>query len=231
MKKDLNNQKTLIAHKRSIKNKKILKRIYLSFYKEFANIEVPKGLRVEIGSGAGFIKKIIPQTITSDVIAGPGIKRVFSVEKIPFKNKSVSVFYLLNVFHHIKNPEKSLKEMERCLKPKGKIIMIEPYNSIWGRFIYQNFHHEKFNPKAGWKIKGKGRLSDANGAMPWIIFVRDRKVFEKKFPDLIILKIRPHTPLSYLLSGGLSKPQLIPSKLYPPLKLVEKLLAGSYQEL
>ncbi len=222
----LDSNNTLNKHRCLIQSKSLLRKIYTNYYNEFKKVKVPVGPRVELGSGAGFIKEIIPETITSDVVSGNRIDKVFSAEKMPFRNNSVAVFYMFNVLHHIKNPEKALMEMQRSLKPKGKIVMIEPYNSKWGRFIYQNFHHETFDPsKKTWIIEGVGRLSDANGAIPWIIFVRDRNIFEKKFPRLNITIIKPHTPFLYLLSGGLSKYQLIPHLLENTFIKIERLFS------
>ena len=189
---------------------------------------MPHGKKVELGSGAGFIKKVIPKVITSDVVSGHGIDKVFFAEKMPFANKSISAFYMIDVLHHIKNPSKALKEMDRCLVGGGKIIMIEPANTLWAQIVLKNFHHENFDTKAGWTIKGKGRLTDANMAIPWIIFVRDRKKFEKKFPNLKIRNITPHTPFSYLISGGLSYQPFIPVFLYPFAIFTEKLLTPLY---
>ncbi len=222
--KTLDDKGTILIHKAIIKKKVILKKIYEKFYSEFKKTKIPKGKVLELGSGGGFLKQTISNIITSDVVKGPGIDKVFFAEKIPFRNNSVSGIYMLNVLHHIKNPERAFREMERCLKVGGKIKMIEPYNSLWSKFIYQNFHHELFNPKANWQTKGKGRMSNANDALPWIIFIRDREIFEKKFPNLKIVKIVPHTPFLYLFSGGLSKPQLIPNFFYRYITSIENIL-------
>ena len=37
-----------------------------------------------------------------------------------------------------------LVELERCLKPGGKIVMIEPANTRFSRLIFRRFHHEMF---------------------------------------------------------------------------------------
>ena len=130
---------------------------------------------------------------------------------------------MLNVIHHIHDNRLFFKEVERCLKNKGMLVSIEPANTLWGRFIYQNFHHdEDFDPKGGWTLKSQKALSDANGALPWIIFIRDRKKFEKLFPRLKIVKVIPHTPLRYLVSGGVSHRQLLPSWMYSIVKGVEE---------
>jgi len=208
-----------------IKNKKFLKLIYEDFYKYLTPKDVPTGLIIELGSGAGFIKEIIPNTITSDIVEGKGVDKVFSAEKIPFKENSVSAFLMIDVLHHIKDPEKALREMQRCLKVGGKIIMIEPYNTYWGRFIYKHIHREHFDPNSSWLVSGQGRMSDSNTALPWIIFTRDKKTFENKFPRLKILRIQPFMPFTYLFSGGLSKYQFLPTFAYPLIKIVEKMIS------
>lgn len=225
MKQDLDGKEALLRDRETLRRKGFLNKLYGDFYEELKPTDVPSGPIIELGSGAGFIKDVIPGVITSDVIKAPGIDKVFFAEKIPYENSSVSAFVMIDVLHHIKDPKKGFKEMQRCLKKGGKIIMIEPWNSVWGSFIFKFLHHENFNPKAGWKLKGKGRMSDSNSALPWIIFVRDRKVFEKKFPSLEIVKLEPHTPFSYLASGGLTKFQFLPTFGYGALRATEEILS------
>src|SRR5258708_21712663 len=148
MNKPLDSESTMILHESLIEIKIILRKIYENFYKEFKKTKIPKGKVIELGSGGGFLKKFIPKIITSDVVKGPKISKVFFAGKMPFKKNSFSGIFMLNVLHHIKNPEKGFSEMNRCLKIGGKIKMIEPYNSIWSKFIYQNFHHELFDPNS-----------------------------------------------------------------------------------
>ena len=155
----------------------------------------------------------------------PNVDKVFSVSDMPFQNEDVDVFFMINVLHHVTEPRAFFKEALRCLKTGGKIIMIEPANTLWSRFIYKNFHHELFDTKAQWELDREGPLSYGNGALPWIIFSRDREVFEKEFSSLQIIGIKNHTPLRYLLSGGFTLRQLVPSFTYPVVKAVEYLLS------
>lgn len=222
--KEFDTKKSLLAHKKIINNNKFLNLINKRFYKMIASNVSQKPV-VEMGSGPGFIKKVIHGAITTDVIKGPGIDKVVNAEKLPFRSKSVGSIVMLNVFHHIKNPIKALHEFNRCLKPNGKIIMVEPWPTLWSKFIYHNFHNEEFNVKGNWKIKGTGRMSDANGALPWIIFKRDVKKFKKLFPNLQIVDIELHTPFKYLVSGNLSKPQLLPVSFYPIVDYFEKIIS------
>ncbi|OGI18276.1 MAG: hypothetical protein A3B68_04370 [Candidatus Melainabacteria bacterium RIFCSPHIGHO2_02_FULL_34_12] len=223
---DLNDPETANLHREIINKNTFLKKVYLDFYKEFydASLNLPKGQLVEIGSGAGFLKEIMPNVITSDVFHSKGIDMVFSATDLPFDSNSVSAFFLNNVLHHINAPRTFFSEVRRCLVPGGKIIMIEPYSSLMGRFLYKNFHHEPFDMKADWEIKDSGRLTAANLALAWIIFFRDREKFEKEFPNLRIKRLIPHTPFRYQVSGGLSVKQLLPAFMHDIVKGFEAVL-------
>ncbi|NIT26661.1 MAG: methyltransferase domain-containing protein, partial [Candidatus Aminicenantes bacterium] len=124
--------------------------------------DLPAGPIIELGSGPGFIKEIIPSAKTSETFLIPNLDLVFSGHHLPFKDKSISCLLMLDVFHHIPNPSEFLKEAERCLRKGGRIIMVEPFNTSFGRFFYQNFHHECFDPDSGWEHLEGGPLSGAN---------------------------------------------------------------------
>ena len=225
--KNLDAPATTLLHRRIIQSKPFLKRLYLDFYKTY-EICVPKIRHqycVELGSGGGFSKEIYPNLITSDILDLPHLDKRFSALQMPFDDASVDAFLMIDVFHHVPDSRQFLSEMQRCLKPGGKIVMIEPANTGFGRLIYKNFHHEPFVPAGTWRLEGEGPLSSANGALPWIVFVRDREKFQSEFPSLKLLQITPHTPFRYLLSGGVSMRQLVPSFSYPLIKGLEQALA------
>lgn len=225
--KSLDDSKNIYILRKIIQRKIFLRNIYLSFYRTFLNILSTlkiKGEVIELGSGAGFIKRILPRVVTSDVIAYEGIDEVFSALDIPFLNNSVSAFLMIDVLHHIKDSRLFFQEMQRCLKVGGKVVMIEPANTIWARFIYTRFHHEPFDVKGGWGFEEGGPLSGANMAIPYIIFQRDINQFIHEYPNLKIRSISFHTPFRYLISGGLSFRQLLPSFTYPLIVFGEFLL-------
>lgn len=118
---------------------------------------------------------------------------------------------MVDVLHHIPDNRAFLAEAERCIRPGGSIVMIEPWVSTWSRLIYTHLHHEPFEPEAkDWTFPSTGPLSGANGALPWMIFQRDRKAFESEFRELEIREVRPIMPFRYLVSGGVSMRQLMP---------------------
>ena len=73
--------------------------------------------------------------------------------------------------------------------------MIEPWVTPWSRLIYTKLHHEPFNPESEkWDFPSSGPLSGANGALPWIVFCRDRHLFEERYPQWEIVTIKPMMP-------------------------------------
>jgi SAM-dependent methyltransferase len=224
--KNLDDPSIYLLHERIIRDKLFLKRLYEDFYRHFKNflpLDIAARNIVELGSGGGFIKDVIPYVLTSDISNAAAADISFSATQMPFKDNSIDAFLLLNVFHHAQEPLDWLNEMSRCLRSKGKIIMIEPSNTPWRRFIDKNFHHEKFDISAEWEIEGSGPLTAANGALPWIIFSRDRVLFERRLPSLKIRSIELHTNFRYIVSGGLTYRQLLPSFMYSIIKALEGL--------
>ncbi len=218
---------TTIKRKEIIRSKPFLYNFYrdcYSFFKEYSE-NIPTGAKLEIGTGAGFLSEIIPGLIGSDILSLPDLDLVCSGQQLPFSNNSLSAIYMLNVLHHIQDSVLFFEEVQRCLKPGGVLVAVEPTSSPWGDFIYKHFHNEPFDKNQNdWKLPAGGPLSMANGALPWIIFNRDKNLFKKIFPELTIGHIDCFSPFTYLLSGGFSYKQFFPGSFYPLLKLSETIL-------
>ena len=223
----LNDLELSKLHLQIIKKKGFLRRLYIDFYKMLIEaIEYCDNQTVlELGSGGGFLKELYPMVITSDVLELPTVDNVFSACQMPFGDHSLDAILMIDVLHHISDVRAFFRESIRCLKPGGRIAMIEPANTLWGRLIYRNFHHEMFDPYADWKFESETPLSMGNGALSWIVFHRDRLVFEQEFTQLRIVRCRCHTPFRYLLSGGLTLRQLVPSWLYSTVRGTEFILS------
>ena len=209
---NVDDPQTTNQRRQIIKEKQFLHKIYLEWYRWVA-AELPQddGTYLEIGSGAGFLAEFIPEVLTSDVLDCKGIHARLSAFQLPFQNESLSGIILIDALHHLPQVEDFFHEAIRTLRPGGVILMIEPWVSPWSRFIYTKFHHEPFVPESPeWKFPAGGPLSAANGALPWMIFERDRSRFEKQFPQLKIALIEPMMPFRYLLSGGFSMRSLMP---------------------
>lgn len=225
---DLDIPETTIKHGEIIKNKPFLRKLYTAWYQGFIDtidsIEA-EGKVLELGSGGGFLKELYPDVITSDILELPECDICCAADHVPFPDKSLKGVFMLDVLHHLPNVEDFLREMDRTLMSKGIIYMIEPANTPMSSIIFKHFHHEDFDPKVKeWAFTSYGPLSSSNQALPWIIFNRDRKIFEQKFPSLQIRSIRLHTPFKYLISGGLSYNTPIPGWSYAFFNAVENVI-------
>lgn len=210
-----------IEHKKILKNKKYLRNLYVEWYNIFKSHIKDEGTYLELGSGGGFIKEIIPGIITSDINEIPGIDKFFSAAKMPFEDNSLSGIFMIDSFHHFPNVDEFFNEALRTLKKGGKIIMIEPWNTNWSKFVYKKFHHELFDPERDWTFPLKGPLSGSNMALPYIVFKRDIHIFKKKYPDFKLIDIVPHTPFTYIISGGFSRKSFLPDFTYKFVRSIE----------
>lgn len=211
-----------------IRKKKFLSHFYEEVYHEYEKVlaRAPQGgLAVELGSGAGFVKDVIPKMLTSDTLPYSGVDQVIDATKMPFADESVSAICMLNVFHHIPDVAAFFKEAERCLKPGGRIFMRDQHVGWLSKIILKNVHHEPFDPSAKkWTFASSGPLSGANGALAWIVFQRDRKLFDQQFPKLNMVSYKPHSPFRYWVSGGLKSWSMLPGFAFGPFTVFESML-------
>lgn len=198
--------------RRIIQEKPFLRQVYSEWYKRItAVLPVGRGKVLEVGSGPGFLQDSISDLITSEISFSPGVSVVLDAHHLPFANQTLQGIVVIDVLHHLCRPRLFFEEAIRCLVSDGIVAMVEPWVTRWSRFIYTRFHHEPFQvTRTDWESPRAGPLSGANGALPWIIFERDRTRFEQEFPHLEIRAIRPIMPFLYLISGGLTRLNLMP---------------------
>ena len=189
-------------------------------------IPVGRGGILEPGSGAGHLYRFIPEVIRSEVFFSRNVGLIADACSLPIASHSLKSIVMTDVFHHIPDVSAFLREATRCLRPGGRVIMVEPWVTSWSRLIFGRFHHEPFLPNIeSWEIPAKGPLSGANGALPWIVLIRDRNRLNTEFPKLRVEEIRPIMPFKYLVSGGVSLRNLMPSAAYFAWEWLERALA------
>lgn len=219
--------RTTELRRRIIREKKFLRGIYEEWYGDLrAAIPAPsvcRGKILELGSGGGFLKELLPECITSEVFPLSGVDLVLDARALPFAEGSLRAILLVDVFHHIPKVEEFLREAERTLAPGGVIAMWEPWNTPWSGLVYRQLHPEPFEPEAAeWSFPASGPLSGANGALPWMVFERDKAVFDEKFSALKMEAFRLDYPFSYLVSGGVSLRALAPGCFFPCVRRLER---------
>jgi len=223
---DIDDPHTTLLRKQIIKEKPFLRKIYEDWYVWIAsNIPQGEGKVLELGSGAGFLDEHVPGLITTEVFFCAFVDMIMDGCRMPFQDGSLKAIAMVDVFHHIPDVSAFLSETSRCLVPGGKILMVEPWITPWSRLVYTYLHHEPMDTKATkWSFPVSGPLSGANSALPWIVFERDRSLFEAGFPQLFIESIRVEKPLIYILSGGVSLRSLMPGFSYRFFEIVEYMI-------
>lgn len=230
---DMDGVEATVAHRAVLLRKKMLRDLFAAFYREcrkwderyFAGAE---GQRLEIGSGSSIIKEFFPDVITSDIKPLPFVDLVAPGESLPFPDGTLRAIYGINVFHHFPDPAAFFDETLRVLAPGGGVVLIEPYFGPLARWLFTRLHEsEGFNANTpGWvNVEQSGPCSRVNQALSYIVFHRDRDRFQRQYPGLEIVLDRPHTQLSYFLSGGVNFRQLLPNGLVFLARGAEKALA------
>ena len=209
---DLDHPDTTRLRRDIIAGKRFLQRVYQEWYELLATA-TPAGSApaLELGAGAGFLDRHITGLIRSEIFRCPTITAVLDAQALPFADASLRAIVMTDVLHHLPQVRRFFTEAARCVEPGGVIAMIEPWPSAWSRLIYTRLHHEPFRMDAEtWEFPASGPLSGANGALPWLVFARDRARFEAEFPMWRVETIRPLMPFRYLVSGGVSMRSLSP---------------------
>ena len=194
--------------------KPLLQETYRSFYGEITcqiDAGIP-GLVVELGSGMGSIKQVIPQCITTDLFPNPWLDRQENAYRLSFATGSVSHLILFDVWHHLRYPGNALHEFHRVLAPGGRLILFEPAASWFGKLVYQLFHHEpvgmddplEWDAPAGFSADDAGYFA-AQGSATRFFWWGEAK---NRLAGWKLKEIHPITSFAYLATGGFSGPQL-----------------------
>jgi SAM-dependent methyltransferase len=223
---DLDDPLTTRLRRQIIREKPALNQIYQEWYQSITSY-LPRGEEpvLEVGSGGGFLRSYLPELISSEIFQTEDVQVVLDATSLPFGDGLLRAIVMIDVLHHISQPRQFIAQAARCVRVRGALVMIEPWVSTWSKLIYGRFHHEPFRPEAEeWEFPPAGPLSGANGALPWIMFLRDRDRFEREFPCWEISSIRPVLPFRYLASGGVAMRNLLPAAAFDLLRRLEHFL-------
>jgi len=218
----------LADHESAWRERGLLRRVYGGWHREIAaRLAVVPGVTVELGSGIGQLKEVVPGLVTSDVERTAWADQVIDAEHLPFDDGTVANVVLVDVFHHLVRPSAFLDEAQRVLAPGGRVVMLEPYCSPLSTIAYRRFHHEDLD-FTGTGLEENPAIAaplDANIARPTLAFFRHADEVGRRWPDLAIAERTLTSLFLYILTGGLSRRPLAPAASYRPLHAVEKALA------
>jgi SAM-dependent methyltransferase len=185
------------------------------------------GRTLELGGGSGNLKEFLPEAITSDIVFESWLDAVMDAHAIPFKEESLDNVVLFDVLHHLTAPAVFFHEVERVLRPGGRVIMMEPYVSWLSYPVYRFLHAEgmKWDPDPFQDQAPEGKEPfEGNQAIPTLLFEKHRERFLTLFPRLNVVHEQQMDTLIYPLSGGFHQASFCPLFLWGFLERLERLL-------
>ncbi|CAN5280480.1 hypothetical protein BH09BAC5_BH09BAC5_08810 [soil metagenome] len=229
---DPDSDEMIAVHSRILSEKPQMRKVFSEFYDKCINYDKKYfgdagGSRVEIGAGVSFFKKKYPEILSTDIKQAENLDMVVDAQEMPFQNGSIRAIYGINCFHHFPDPDKFFRELIRVLDKDGGCVLIDPYYGFTARRFYKKiFDSETFDMnQKEWKNESLGYMNGANQALSYIVFKRDKILFEKKYPELEIVLQKPlNNYLRYLFSGGLNFRSVLPNFFSPLIILFEGIL-------
>jgi SAM-dependent methyltransferase len=194
--------------------KPVLREIYRDFHRFLARYlsDVP-GETVEIGSGIGNIKEVIPHCVRTDIFPNPWNDRQENIYRLSMADCSVANLILFDVFHHLEYPLDALDECRRVLHAGGRLLVFDHAMSAAG-FLFSKFvHHERAGFLKSYKLRVDGS-SRLDAPRYYADHANARRIFEQRFEELLqptwrrvaVVKL---PAIKWVLSGGYRGPSLL----------------------
>ena len=222
-------QQLLREHRRVWERKPVLRRIYnQEFFARILSFAREDGTSIEVGSGPGFLKRALPDVLSTDVVWCPWLDAVVDAHRLPFRNAGVTNIFGVDVLHHLAAPMTFLREAERILVAGGRLILIEPWVTPFSYLIYRYLHQEECDLSARpWDFTSTQmarckKAFDGNQALPYLLFgPRYSLRTLESLPGFTALMIEPFCLFAYLLSMGFKRRSLLPEFMYPVVSKIE----------
>jgi SAM-dependent methyltransferase len=206
----------------------LLRQLYAEWFDRVVGQLSPVGgPTIELGCGIGAFKEFRPATVATDVVATPWTDAVVDAQQLPYEDSTVANLVLIDVLHHLPEPERFLTEAERALRPGGRVVLVDPYCGTISTPLYKLFHFERtdlrVDPFADEAQSGSDPF-DSNQALTTLIFWRHLEQFRTRHPALQAVTRERFALVTYPLSGGFSGRQLVPHRSLGVLRLAERVL-------
>jgi SAM-dependent methyltransferase len=206
-----------------------VRRLYGDWYRlVVSRLSAVEGLTVELGSGISRFKEHYPAAVATDIQPTPWVDEVVDAEQLPYDDGTIANLVLIDVFHHLPSPARFFDSASRVLARGGRVVLLEPYCSAASYFAYRRFHHERTDldtPPFDDDAEAAASPMAANQARATLVFFRNGAEYEQRWPSLPIVERRLLALLTYPLSGGFTRPKLVPDAAYRPLAVAERALS------
>lgn len=214
-----NEAQLLAAYEQVWERKRILREFYQGWYRQIA-AQLRLGAVVEIGAGTGNFKRWLqPRSCwTLDILPGKYVNVQANALDLPFRRESLDNIVMIDALHHLARPWAFLQKAAEVLRPAGRLIMFEPFVSVWGWWVYKFFHHETVDFRFEDSMMEKGAW-EGNAAIPKVVLAAKNR---SRLP-LRPVRIEYSECLAYPLSGGFSYRPLLPVAVLLGLQKLERL--------
>jgi SAM-dependent methyltransferase len=198
------------GNRKAWQRKPRLRTVYRGFHELIASRldrSIPGDI-VELGSGMGSIKEVIPDCVTTDLFPNPWLDRQENAYSLNFPEGSLSNLILFDVWHHLRYPATALAEFRRVLAPGGQVIVFDPAISWTGRLAYGLFHHEPvgLNLPMTWEAPPGFKPDDADyfaaqGSATRVFWWRKDR---SRLTGWEVREVTPLPSFEYFATGGFS---------------------------
>jgi SAM-dependent methyltransferase len=201
-------RRLLLAYEQVWSRKSILARLYETWYLMILD-ELRPGSILEVCAGTGNFQRWLGvrgrRSWTLDILAGHHIDIRADALHMPFLPGSLDNIVLIDALHHLARPFQFLQQAKQLLASGGRVLLVEPYASVWGGLVYRYMHHERVDFRFEESESGKPAW-DGNAAIPRLVLEEGNR----KRLGLRVARVEYCEFLSYPLSGGFSYRCLLP---------------------
>ena len=216
----------LAVHRSVWARKSSVRSVYGRWFRLLRESCAPGEPVVELGCGPGFFKEAYPDVLATDVVPNPHADRVIDATRLPFPDAGVASYVMLDVFHHLPDPETFLREVARTLRPGGRLVLLEPWTGLAGRLLYRWVHHEAcdFDVPVAAPWSGDKDPMAGNVALPALYFGPGGHL-ERMRIGLGVVRREPFAAAPWVLSGGFQPIGVLPAGLVAFAERVDRILS------
>jgi SAM-dependent methyltransferase len=212
----MNDSEAFKGYREAWERKPALRAVYGDMFDRIAAACGP-GPTLEVGGGIGNLKGRVDGVISSDIQQGAYQDLVSDAQSLPFAPASLGNIVMLDVLHHLEFPTLFLAEATRVLRPRGRVVLIEPAITPGSTLFYRFLHQEPVDMSADPLVEGAPRPDrdpyESNQAIPTLLVTRDRERLRTRFPDLGLREVRWFAFFAYPLTGGFKPWTLLSEKM------------------